>query len=827
LLFASVFIALVPWMAGLSASASAQGALEVVPAPDAEAVPSEAVPSEAETPAVRTPGGGRLGALATQTRAALQRTRPLVRPDRDVSGIARRLPRVAQGVESLAAPAQLARIPRMSQRELADLRQSWRRFGTRLDTWMTTLSEREALLDAALGELVGLRRAWRGVRDSTGASEGASVRHAQSLAALEQVRAAVDALDRERATVVGLEDRASALQFTVADVTDQIRAASSSARERVFLRDAPPLWQRLEPSSSRGASLAVQAAEGWAERTGQADVMLGEQGGALVGLFALLAALSLAFAVLGGWRGLRAPTLEDGVVDPVAARPFAAAGLVTLALAPLLADEAPVLLYDVFFFLGLLPLARVLGLLAPPAARGLLPWALAWLVGNHLEGMAFEGGGLRRALLLVECVAVLAVLVGWGRGVGRVGASAGERGLAFRAVRALAVASGVVAAAALGSNVLGFTGLAAVLMRGAGGSVHGALVLCGCATVAEAVIVRFARSPAGRWSRAIALHGELVQRRAIGLVRVGAALTWAWGTLEAFELSAALSEWANDVVSVEWRVGTLALSVGAVGLSLFLLAATVLLARIVRFVLEVDVLPRLALEPGIDGAISGLSRYVIVGIGLLLAMASLGIDASHIALVAGALGVGIGFGLQHLVANVIAGVVLMLERPVRLGDFIEVGALVGRVDRIGLRSSTVRGLDGAEVIVPNESLLSREVVNWTLSDRKRRVEVRVGVAYGTDLQRTLEVLRGVAAANSEVLRGQVLFEGFGDSSLDFVLQFWAPDFAEAVRLKSVVGLQVHDALAEAGIEIPFPQRDVRVISMPSPADPSGGQAIRP
>ena len=247
-----------------------------------------------------------------------------------------------------------------------------------------------------------------------------------------------------------------------------------------------------------------------------------------------------------------------------------------------------------------------------------------------------------------------------------------------------------------------------------------------------------------------------------------------------------------------------------------------LLARIVRFVLEVDVLPRLALEPGIDGAISGLSRYVIVGIGLLLAMASLGIDASHIALVAGALGVGIGFGLQHLVANVIAGVVLMLERPVRLGDFIEVGALVGRVDRIGLRSSTVRGLDGAEVIVPNESLLSREVVNWTLSDRKRRVEVRVGVAYGTDLQRTLEVLRGVASANSEVLRGNVLFEGFGDSSLDFVLQFWAPDFAEAVRLKSVVGLQVHDALAGAGIEIPFPQRDVRVISMPLPADPSGG-----
>jgi small-conductance mechanosensitive channel len=252
--------------------------------------------------------------------------------------------------------------------------------------------------------------------------------------------------------------------------------------------------------------------------------------------------------------------------------------------------------------------------------------------------------------------------------------------------------------------------------------------------------------------------------------------------------------------------------------------------RLVRFFLEQDVLPRLALEPGVDGAISGLTRYVLGGSGLLLALGALGIDASQIALVAGALGVGIGFGLQGIVANFIAGIVLMLERPVRLGDFIEVGSLVGSVERIGLRSSTVKGLDGAEVIVPNESLISREVVNWTLSDRRRRVEVKVGVAYGTDPHRVIEILRRVATEHRDPAVGvdvEVLFRAFGESSLDFSLEFWARSFAASIELKSEIGLAVHDALVAAGIEIPFPQRDVRIVGplpavtgMPSPGVPS-------
>jgi len=236
----------------------------------------------------------------------------------------------------------------------------------------------------------------------------------------------------------------------------------------------------------------------------------------------------------------------------------------------------------------------------------------------------------------------------------------------------------------------------------------------------------------------------------------------------------------------------------------------------------------------VDGAISGLTRYVIAASGILLSLAALGIDASQIALVAGALGVGVGFGLQGIVANFIAGLVLMLERPVRLGDRIEVGTLLGRVTRIGLRSSTVRGEDGAEVIVPNETLIGREVVNWTLSDRKRRVQIAVGVAYGTDPRRTLAVITkavsehvGVLSTASGSAEPIVQFVAFGASSLDFVVRFWTGDDPEhEERLKSEVGIAIHDALMAAGIEIPFPQQDVHVKSLPAgepkPSQPASG-----
>jgi small-conductance mechanosensitive channel len=232
--------------------------------------------------------------------------------------------------------------------------------------------------------------------------------------------------------------------------------------------------------------------------------------------------------------------------------------------------------------------------------------------------------------------------------------------------------------------------------------------------------------------------------------------------------------------------------------------------------LEEDVYPRLVLARGVPNAVSTLVQYVLLFAGLLLALAAAGLDLSRITLLAGAFGVGIGFGLQNIVNNFVSGLILLFERPIQVGDTIEIAGLTGEVRRIGPRSSTVRTFDGAEVIVPNATLISDQVTNWTLSDRRRRITVSVGVAYGTDPERVLGLLRDVAAETEAVLpipEPLPVFTGFGASSLDFELRCWISRYEDGAVTQSALRVALGAKLAAAGIEIPFPQRDVHLRSV--------------
>jgi small-conductance mechanosensitive channel len=191
------------------------------------------------------------------------------------------------------------------------------------------------------------------------------------------------------------------------------------------------------------------------------------------------------------------------------------------------------------------------------------------------------------------------------------------------------------------------------------------------------------------------------------------------------------------------------------------------------------------------------------------------VDLTKFTLLAGALGVGVGFGLQNLVSNFISGILLLFERPINPGDTIEVGSRAGEVRRIGIRSTTLRTFEGADVIIPNAMLISQEVVNWTLTDRVRRIEIPVSAAYGSDPQHVIKILLGVLAKYPDILawpKPLALFQGMGDSALSFVLRFWTEN-ADWVTLRSDVTTGVYAALREAGIEIPFPQRELRLRSM--------------
>jgi small-conductance mechanosensitive channel len=255
------------------------------------------------------------------------------------------------------------------------------------------------------------------------------------------------------------------------------------------------------------------------------------------------------------------------------------------------------------------------------------------------------------------------------------------------------------------------------------------------------------------------------------------------------------------------------LSLGDVAAFGLTVTAAFALSSFVRFVLQEDVYTRLGLARGAPYAVSKLIHYTVILSGFVVAVAALGVDLNRITILAGAFGVGIGIGLQNVVANFVAGLILVLERRIHVGDSVQLGDLQGQVREIGGRASTIRTWDGAEVIVPNSTLTSQQVTNWTLSDRLRRVVVPVGVTYTADPQRVLAILRTVATAHPKTLGDPAplaLCTGLGDSRMNFELRVWTAHFEDAESVLSQLTLGVCAALREAKVEIPYPQRDVHL-----------------
>ncbi len=221
-------------------------------------------------------------------------------------------------------------------------------------------------------------------------------------------------------------------------------------------------------------------------------------------------------------------------------------------------------------------------------------------------------------------------------------------------------------------------------------------------------------------------------------------------------------------------------------------------------------------ELGVRHAIGTIVRYVVVTIGLLVIFQTAGINLSTLTVLFGALGIGVGFGLQSITNNFVSGIILLLERPIKVGDRIEVGDVHGDVVNISPRATTIVTNDNIAIIVPNADFISSKVINWSYTNRDVRFNFPVGVSYSSDPEQVRTVLLEVATAHPGVLNEpgpSVLFHEFGDSSLNFILRVWTREFATIPGvLRSDLNFAINRAFKDQGIEIPFPQRDIHIRS---------------
>jgi len=302
-------------------------------------------------------------------------------------------------------------------------------------------------------------------------------------------------------------------------------------------------------------------------------------------------------------------------------------------------------------------------------------------------------------------------------------------------------------------------------------------------------------------------------------------LLWA-GLIPALHLFDDITLWT---ITTDLEGGDpLPITLGDLMLALLVGVGTVMAVRNLPGTLEVMVLSRMKLEPGTGYAITTLTTYTLVLVGVVAVLGVIGVQWSKLQWLIAALGVGLGFGLQEIVANFVSGIILLFERPIRVGDTVTIGGITGTVSRIRIRATTLVDWDRKEQIIPNKTFVTQDLTNWTLTDPITRVILNVGVAYGSDVEQVQALLTEVAENNERVVDDPapaVFCVGLGDSRIDFELRVFVKDPLDIMPLSHEIHSAITRALADAGIQIPFPQQDIHVRTMTS-SQPAGERDYR-
>jgi small-conductance mechanosensitive channel len=327
-------------------------------------------------------------------------------------------------------------------------------------------------------------------------------------------------------------------------------------------------------------------------------------------------------------------------------------------------------------------------------------------------------------------------------------------------------------------------------------------------------LIAIAATLTGLW---IVIRASALLLRDPLLARAVATIAW---IIAALDIMGLLSPATSALDDLAITIGTLRLSVLLVIKAVFVIAILLWIAVGLNRVIDKRLQRLATLSPSVRLLTGNLVRITLISVALLIGLNTVGIDLTAFAVFSGAVGVGIGFGLQKVVSNFVSGLILLLERSIKPGDVIEVGSTFGSVTYLGARYASVRGRDGKEYLIPNENLITNQVVNWSYSSPLVRLDVEFGVAYASDLHAVRDLATEVARRTKRVVaspspRCHVI--GFGDSAVNMLLRFWIEDPANGVtNIKGDVLLGLWDAFHERRIEIPFPQRDVHIRSL-SPA----------
>jgi small-conductance mechanosensitive channel len=692
---------------------------------------------------------------------------------------------------------------RPSLQTLSYLESEWRPLRRNLATWNHQLSGYLSRLEGEIAELDEIGKVWRETLEAATVANVPPEVLGRIQAVLAETEKARKEIERYRGRALTLQNRVTAQDARIVDALALIAQTRENALERLFTPDGGPIWsidvgshgsQVLRAESSDSIAMQWSALSAYAARQGPSFLVH-------AGIF-----IGIAAGLLWVRRRVQ-PRLEDtGVACSaiVCETPMAAAFLMSMFFSRWIYPQAPRLLWALLGTLALIPTAIILRKLIArdlyPALYGLATFYLV----DQVRTVLIAEELLARLLLLGETLGFMAFLVWLLRSVDRLG----TQNMSFRRLsKIVKIATSlalITAAAAFIANATGYLTLASLLGNGLLSSGYFALILYALVELIDSlVMIAFSLRPF-RMLRIIANHGALLRRRIYRILQWTAVLLWVLHTLNRLLLRERLFRAINDFMTEELVVGSLRFSLSDIVVFGATVWAAVLFSRFIRFVLDEEVFPRVHLTRGLPYAISSVVNYAIVLVGFFAAVAALGVDMTKVTILAGAFSVGVGFGLQNIFNNFVSGLILLFERPVKVGDLVQIDDASGIVQRIGIRASIIGTPAGAEVIVPNGKLISERVVNWTLSNRRRSIELQLAVAQVADPRRLIALLERAANEHPNISRDpppKAWVVKLGPDSLGLELRAWTDRIHDWMEVRSELAIKVSDSLAAENIAL--------------------------
>ena len=698
----------------------------------------------------------------------------------------------------------------------------WQQWHQRLSSELSRLTQRAAGLRDALGHLANLRETWALTRENA-QSQGAPVSIRQRIeTALAGIEAMQSQLKIQEEEALGLQGELARESARCDEMLAQVSKAQASAVEGIFAKENPPIWSAdlwTHALSALPHSLEVISRGFWLN-----ILRYLKDPSRQMPLHAALFVLLAASACMFRHRNRRLMTSGTGVSSAakVFDRPFSAALMVALMVATGELSQTPERAKDVLLALMLVPMYR---LTRPSIDPRLAPAVFAAVVLYLFELIRQSLGGVllvEQSMLMLESLAGLAVLVFF-FDAERLQLVTGPSPDSVRArsvpwlIRALVLVlmTGLLAA------VFGYTRLARLTTPVA---LYGnvlALSLFAFVRVISGAVAGALRSWPLRKLNMVGNHCDRIEKLIFRVLTWLAAVMWANRLIAYIGLSDHAASWAKAILDFKLERGSISVSVEdilAFGLTVW---AAFLLSALIRFVLQEEVYPRRSVAHGLSYAYSRLLHYVILTLGFLSGLGVLGMDLTKVTVLAGALGVGIGFGLQEVVNNFVCGLILLFERPVHAGDIVEVGGLQGEVQRIGIRGSTIRTYQGADLVVPNSQFITATVTNWTLNDPLRRIDLPVVVNCTVAPEKVIDLLESTARANPRILQNpapECLFVGYGENSVSFELRAWTNQFNSWQAIRGELLTAVYNAVQVL-------QREVRALGEPE-TGPHGPSQVK-